>query len=389
MDTNNEILDAIEILADRKISENITKVLTGICKSVNINNNTCVMDSNGVSSTVQFYGSPPEVNELYRIFVPSNNMSRSFVVVPPRFTVNPNLLDNWYFANPVNQKGQTSYSNTVDNVYCIDRFINYSVNLDINASNLILSSSRFWYSRIGQKLEQYVLRAIAGKWVTLSILLKSNKKSGQVKISLYDSNDNVSETTEFITATTGEVQLISASFIMPSSYVGHNVEALFYPDLSLNGQAVEYYAAKLELGSTQTLAHLENGNWVLNEIPVYSDQLARCQRYMLQLVNTIDNYEILGGGAAMNTTQVFAFVPTPVSLFKKPFVLNRTGHFVLVRNTAASDGIPITGIGVDHVSSNGVSLICTVDTSLDVGEYYGLWCVPNDAPNSLIISANL
>ena len=39
-------------------------------------------------------------------------------------------------------------------------------------------------------------------------------------------------------------------------------------------------AAKLELGDTQTLAHQdENGNWVLNEVPNYQEQLTRCQRY--------------------------------------------------------------------------------------------------------------
>ncbi len=360
MDTNNEILDAIEILADRKISENITKVLTGICKSVNINNNTCVMDSNGVSSTVQFYGSPPEVNELYRIFVPSNNMSRSFVVVPPRFTVNPNLLDNWYFANPVNQKGQTSYSNTVDNVYCIDRFITYSVNLDINASNLILSSSRFWYSRIGQKLEQYVLRAIAGKWVTLSILLKSNKKSGQVKISLYNSNDNVSETTEFITATTGEVQLISASFIIPSSYVGHNVEALFYPDLSLNGQAVEYYAAKLELGTTQTLAHLENGNWVLNTLPSYSNQLRKCQGYFYRLKSTnANNYAIFAYGMAQTESQARFIIPLPTTLRAFPS-LTSSGKFLVSDGTT---DYAVSGFSRQSLNENTICLMANIATS--------------------------
>ena len=38
-------------------------------------------------------------------------------------------------------------------------------------------------------------------------------------------------------------------------------------------------AIKLELGDTQTLAHKENGVWVLNEIPDFGEQLARCQRY--------------------------------------------------------------------------------------------------------------
>ena len=52
---------------------------------------------------------------------------------------------------------------------------------------------------------------------------------------------------------------------------------------------VTILAAKLELGSQQTLAHQdENGNWVLNEIPDYGEQLARCQRYF-QLYSTADN----------------------------------------------------------------------------------------------------
>ena len=46
-------------------------------------------------------------------------------------------------------------------------------------------------------------------------------------------------------------------------------------------------AAKLELGSQQTLAHIENGAWQLNEIPDYGEQLARCQRYF-QLYSASD-----------------------------------------------------------------------------------------------------
>lgn len=365
MDTNNEILDAIEILADKKIGENITKVLTGICTSVNINKSTCVMNSNGVSGTVYFYGSPPEVNGLYRIFVPSNDMSRSFIVVPPRFTVNPNLLDNWYFVNPVNQGGQTEYTAAG---YTVDRWkldIGGAVTLEDGC--ICLKKTGTYWGEYFNDFDQFI-----GMTLTGSVLLSD----GTLRTGSFVYNGSLNQGQIFFSFELG-------------FYILRLSSSLTQCEINSLVDNVKIKAVKLELGPTQTLAHLENGNWVLNEIPVYSDQLARCQRYMLQLVNTIDNYEILGGGAAMNTTQVFAFVPTPVSLFKKPFVLNRTGRFVLVRNTAASDGIPITGIGVDHVSSNGVSLVCAVDTSLDVGEYYSLWCVPNDVPNSLIISANL
>ena len=43
-------------------------------------------------------------------------------------------------------------------------------------------------------------------------------------------------------------------------------------------RSIEIKAIKLELGDTQTLAHQDaNGNWVLNEIPNYQEQLFRCQ----------------------------------------------------------------------------------------------------------------
>ena len=35
---------------------------------------------------------------------------------------NPNLLDNWYFGNPVNQRGGTSWTNPSNMQYAIDRW---------------------------------------------------------------------------------------------------------------------------------------------------------------------------------------------------------------------------------------------------------------------------
>ena len=46
------------------------------------------------------------------------------------------------------------------------------------------------------------------------------------------------------------------------------------------GSQIKVHSIKLELGSEQTLVYQdENSNWVLNEIPNYSEQLRRCQRY--------------------------------------------------------------------------------------------------------------
>lgn len=377
MDTNNEILDAIEILADKKISENITKVLTGICTSVNINKNTCVMDSNGVSGTVYFYGSPPEVNGLYRIFVPSNDMSRSFIIVPPKFIVNPNLLDNWYFGNPVNQRGFTEYTISW-NQYSIDRWSceGDTVYVRIEQDGIVLKNN----NSNGFQFKQVVPDGLipVGSAVTMSVLCTS--VSGICHIIYAQTNEPYSGSTQWTQIVAGGVT--TAHGVQISGQ--HKVIIRLDP-----GAEIKILAIKLELGSTQTLAHLENGNWVLNEIPKYEDVLSNCQRYAFNVVNSDDNYEILGSGFAMDVNQLFCFIPTPTTLRGKPSI-SYSGLFTAVRNTSASGGIVINTMIVDHASNNGVSVICTGTTSFEVGEFYTLWCVSGGTTaNSLIFSSDL
>lgn len=78
MDVANELLDAIEIVVDKKIRENTAQIYPGICKSVS--GNSCVMSINGKNNTVQFYGSAPTVGAIYRVFVPNGNMSTAFII---------------------------------------------------------------------------------------------------------------------------------------------------------------------------------------------------------------------------------------------------------------------------------------------------------------------
>ena len=80
MDIANEILDAIEIIVDKKIRENTVQIYPGVCKGVI--GNSCVMFINGRDNTVQFYGSTPTVGTIYRVFVPNGNMSMAFIICP-------------------------------------------------------------------------------------------------------------------------------------------------------------------------------------------------------------------------------------------------------------------------------------------------------------------
>ena len=138
---------------------------------------------------------------------------------------NPNLLDNWYFGNPVNQR---NVSGTIDAVgYFLDRWKLVSGSVTIGSNGITLNGT------IAQILETAV-----GTDVTASALTTEG-----VVVASYDNNSKT---------------------------------------ISLTGTGQTFVAAKLELGSQQTLAHKDaNGNWALNEIPNYGEQLRRCQRYFM------------------------------------------------------------------------------------------------------------
>nr|DAW16683.1 MAG TPA: hypothetical protein [Caudoviricetes sp.] len=80
MDIANEILDAIEIIVDKKIRDNTAQIYSGVCRS--IGSNSCVMSINGKNNTVQYYGGQPTLGAVYRVFVPNGNMSNGFVIIP-------------------------------------------------------------------------------------------------------------------------------------------------------------------------------------------------------------------------------------------------------------------------------------------------------------------
>ena len=175
---------------------------------------------------------------------------------------NPNLLDNAYFGNPVNQRGQDSYSGTA-NMYTIDRWqvTNAYTKLFVSEQDkyigLYASEGNTPYAR--QVIERP--NVLLGKRVTLSALTSTG--------------------------------FFSATSILPTSFPSANTlycNVNNYFDILATTTALsvrlkgpqsegrDFYAVKLELGSEQTLAHQENGVWVLNEIPNYAEELAKCQR---------------------------------------------------------------------------------------------------------------
>ena len=295
MDVANEILDAIEIIVDKKIREQATQIYSGICK--NVNGDSCVMFINGKNNTVQFYGSTPIVGAIYKVFVPYGNMSSAFAITgivaksddeddkKDLYYSNPNLLDNWYFGNPVNQRGQTSYS---VNGYTIDR----------------------WYTAHNKSYGTLIVDQTAG-----CVTISHDDDGGFV-----DFIQNLENpATEIVTLS---VLMLSGNLYSATGTLGSillNTDEIFIRSDEPNkvilrcktGKTISMIAAKLELGSQQTLAHQENGVWQLNETPDYGEQLAMCQRYFqtfatesLRPTNALDFRPVMRATPALSTITV-------------------------------------------------------------------------------------
>ena len=133
------------------------------------------------------------------------------------------------------------------------------------------------------------------------------------------------------------------------------------------GASVTLKAVKFEIGEGQTLAHQDtSGNWILNEIPDYGEQLAKCQRQLLILNAKGLTYNIVGGGDCNNVEYVYIQVPLPVSMRTTPSII-ATGEW-RIRNSSTK---VVTNILVFKMSENIVTLRVSAEL-LTVGAYYSL-----------------
>ena len=187
---------------------------------------------------------------------------------------NPNLLDNWYFGNPINQRGQTSYTGEG---YTIDRWKDVGTSyVTIGDNKITFGNTNADYSSFKQIIEnpsQYI-----GKTLTFSVLGRAISGSPSTFIPYHGT-----------VPLKNELSVVSHTFVFGST-PGEDTSSLQVNIWANNSvSSFELIAAKLELGDHQTLAHQENGVWVLNEIPNYGEQLLRCQRYF-QLYSAADKH---------------------------------------------------------------------------------------------------
>lgn len=256
--------------------------------------------------------------------------------------INPNLLDNWYFGRPVNQRegkiipaGKSYYTTPditlseagkTDKAYPVIEIKNYS---GYGQRATISISGIVYYVR-----DQDAVRGYTGEWVytidrweisegTLTVNDGSISHSGgQLFHPLSDELSAILKgkrlTLSFLYA---DGSLESASAVVPSTW-GTWDAIIDYASIRIFGvnngsrlwvtnvSSAPILAAKLELGDTQTLAHQDSsGNWILNEIPDFGEQLRRCQLYRWRFFPAEYVGSAIAFGISANAARALIYLP--------------------------------------------------------------------------------
>lgn len=302
---------------------------------------------------------------------------------------NPNLLDNWYFCNPVNQRNgyiipagveyndlSWNHAGTTDKAYpvvgysgrdplitidgtnyivgvaaqvsgycmpgyTIDRWKSDGDTITITANSLKIDSTSKTHLFL-QPIEEKLHRLLANKTVTFSVLSDNKNMDGWY---ITDVNGFATEHNDVrfdgnlatFTFTVADFKSLSSVGIFSGK-----------EDISIS-----LIAAKLELGDHQTLAHKEGDTWVLNEIPDFGEQLARCQRYAFSPLYEAYATAVICNLFISRVEKGIAFgeVTLPVSMRNKPIFSGNASKFWIVPENGGEPSHPtliyVMGLSAD------------------------------------------
>ena len=285
---------------------------------------------------------------------------------------NPNLLDNWYFGNPVNQRGKTDYSGStyaskigLDRWWCRLGSTNTGA-VKVESDGLVMDITEPQFFAVVQNIEHS--EKLCGRTCTASILVTENtindsRGGARLTVSYQDiGTANVGTTVGY--ANYDGIGLYSTTFTFPETLAENQCFKFVISAVnSSNGSTatsghVKVLAAKLELGSAQTLAHQENGVWVLNEIPNYADELAKCQRYC-QVFNYRGSNYAQGYGVANSASNINVSIPLAVQMRTTPTINDTSGRNWTVRSNGSI--LNCSSVSVWYSSGTSLGLQFTVD----------------------------
>ena len=261
-----------------------------------------------------------------------------------------NLLDNSDFANPVNQRGQTTYSGS--GTYAIDRWYVGGPNqrIDIVSGGIKgVTTKGSAFATIAQNVAN--VTRYAGKTLTFAAYVRSNVVP---RLNIYNGGTSFS-TKE---GTSGDYNLIVCSFVVPDNITDG---ALSVRIQSKSTQEDDYVEAKW--------AALYEGTYTAETLPPYvpeKNELTACQNRCVKI--KCKNKPLGFGHAYTNDTFRF-LIPTPVSMADDVvpslgFELSDGTPSNAVSTLLIASGGTLftpTAVSVDGTArENGIILLCTV-----------------------------
>jgi len=271
---------------------------------------------------------------------------------------NPNLLDNWYFADPINQRGQTEYTGRR---YTIDRWFSYEGTISVQPGVGIKVVS---FTQPVENIAQLLNRQL-----TFSVLLADGR--------LLSGANLISDVASSVTFAAKENIKILFQSAPPTGFQIYDSTK----------QGVIVVAAKLELGSVQTLAHQDtSGNWVLNDPPPNKAlELAKCQRYQY-VVNAAGNAVASFGQGPVRSDGAVGFVFVPIPNMRNFPALSTVGKFKLY-SVESNQEVSVSKVEIYRNAKDGKIDLSAFANGLVPGEIYQLIAV--DATSRIIFDANI
>ncbi len=250
-----------------------------------------------------------------------------------------NLLDNSYFPNPINQRGQSSYSGQG---YGIDRWYGriLAMTTQVRGADVTITATGTSFAGIRQKIEN--ISDYAGKTVTFAVNLYC---SVLPEIALQDA----SGTSIARKVGTGkENQILCVSCEVPADATPDS----FVPTIMVRASAAGDYARLY-------WAAVYEGAYTAENLPPYqykgyAAELAECQRYFRR-TNAESTYATIGLGIARSATNAWINVPRKRMRIGKPSI-TVTGALKLYTGATSVDS---TAISLDKISDGFIRLTVT------------------------------
>lgn len=298
---------------------------------------------------------------------------------------NPNLLDNWYFINPINQLGNTSHTGSG---MVIDRWRSYTdwLKTELTSDGIVLQST-----------SSTDLATIA-YYAPLSEFIKNVPYT----ISMLLSNNELLSCTVSTIGVYNGTGYNKTGLVGIETYTSNNVNLAVRIFVKANSTSPAVRAVKLELGNQQTLAHQDSsGNWILNDsIPIYQTQLLKCQRYM-QVIGNTSGYSEIGEGFSYvsgSNTQISMEVPLNTTLRITPSIYINNALRFIRRSTSGNNAVSVYNLNKSSIlstsSSEGRQNLCNIGlitSQTDFPPAFPYFQVDNsnNVNNYIILDANL